>query len=208
MVEKTLEAAYELGSPDDVWDVAYAPTLSGGTVPRTCPVCGRSTGIEKLEPYEIALYCYGGQISHFVWSDYPGIIVSRDLLEVFRKESVTGFERTDVIVRHFYDDGEQLPPEQFEAGLLHYLSVTGSCGQLRPQTDGFVVDETCSHCNRSSYKEFPAVSSFILARDQWDGSDLFKVKESPLRRFISERVAQILAREKVRNCKLVPVRII
>ena len=133
-------------------------------------------------------------IKDFTWTHMSDIVVNNRVLELFAKHHVTGFETRPAEVRFTRSAKTELP-ELFE------LVVTGWGGSPAPEA-GVRLAECCPDCNRRRFAI--ADPACLIDPAAWDGSDLFIVWPLPRYRFISDRLATILRREKVSGVNLIP----
>jgi hypothetical protein len=133
-------------------------------------------------------------VKDFTWTNQSDIVVNSRVLELFAKHHVTGFETRPVEVR-FTRSAKTEPPELFE------LVVTGWGGTPALEA-GVKLAEYCPDCGKRRFAI--ADPGRLINPAAWDGSDLFIVWPLPGFRFISDRLATILRREKVSGVNLIP----
>jgi hypothetical protein len=131
----------------------------------------------------------------FTWTSDHVPLISRKMLQLFAEQAVTGFEAKPIKVL-FPEDIELSPPPD-----LYQLVVTGWGGLAAPAA-GMSLIRSCSVCGLRNYSiEDP---SQLIDPAAWDGSDLFFVWPFPQYFFASDRLADILRREKVSGLELIP----
>ena len=128
------------------------------------------------------------------WTWMSDILVSQDVLDLFEKYRVTGFESGRV--RISYPKNVKAPAPAFSE-----LVVTGWGGFAAPAA-GVSLVESCPACGLKVYAI--AEPSRLIDAPAWDGSDLFIVWPLPRFRFVSDRLASILRQERVPGVKLIP----
>jgi hypothetical protein len=132
-------------------------------------------------------------VKDFTWTWMSDILISQRVLDLFATHHVTGFETRPVEV-HYPKGAKVEPPDLFD------LVVTG-WGGLAAAAAGVKVAEYCRDCGRKIFSI--AEPSHLIDAGAWDGSDLFIVWPLPRYRFASDRLANILRREKVTGLKLI-----
>jgi hypothetical protein len=133
-------------------------------------------------------------VKDLTWTHISDIVVNKRVLELFAKHRITGFETRPAEV-HFTRPAKTEPPELFE------LVVTGWGGPPAPEA-GVKLAEYCPDCGTEDFAI--ANPACLIDPAAWDGSDLFIVWPLPGFRFISDRLAKILRREKVSGVNLIP----
>jgi hypothetical protein len=133
-------------------------------------------------------------VEDFVWTWGLELLVSQRALDIFDKHRVTGFEAKPVKVSYDGNSQEQ-PPELFELMVVGWGGVAAAAA--RPKLVSW-----CPHCHHKRYTI--AEPSRLIDAAQWDGSDLFMVWPLPRYRFVSDRLADILRRERVSGVRLIP----
>lgn len=124
------------------------------------------------------------------------ILVSRKVLDLFKRYRVTGFEALKA--KTSYPLGVSARPP-----LLFELVVTGWGGWAAPAA-GVTLACSCSACGAKDY--LIAEPSRLINPAAWDGSDLFIIWPLPGYRFASNRLATILRQEKISGVELIPAR--
>jgi hypothetical protein len=130
----------------------------------------------------------------FVWVWGKEVLVSQRVLDIFDKHHVTGFEVKPVKVSHRRKNQGQ-PPELFELVVVGWGGVAAAASHPK-------LKYWCPHCHHKHYTI--GAPSRLIDPAQWDGSDLFMVWPLPNYRFVSDRLADILRRERVSGVKLIP----
>src|SRR5580692_7188253 len=133
-------------------------------------------------------------LSDFEWTWLSDILISEHALRVLERHKVTGFEVRPVAARYAVPSIGDPPP-------LFELAVTG-WGGMAAQAAGVKVTEACPACRFRQYTI--ADPKRLIDPMAWDGSDLFMVWPLPRYRFGSDRLADILRRERISGVKLLP----
>lgn len=146
----------------------------------------------NLQPPEaIKLKAYmGGQVTDFLWCGLPPIVcISKKVVELFISNEFTGWTTYPVEV---YDKkGNTLEGYSGLAikGVAGKLDLTRSERILKPD-------------KIPSFKPREIYSGFFFDEKEWDGSDLFRVKDSSFM-IVKETVNDNLIRAKVTNVNLI-----
>src|SRR5205823_9280940 len=127
----------------------------------------------------------------WIWDGY--LLISQNLLQIFERHRVTGFEAKAANVA-YSNTANMAPPALFE------LVITG-WGGLAAQAAGVTLVESCQACGHKVYAI--AEPGLLIDADAWDGSDLFLAWPLPGYRFASDRLASILREEKVSGIELI-----
>jgi len=133
-------------------------------------------------------------LNDFVWSWFYDVVINDRILEILLNHGDSGFETRPAPARARRKRDPAVPP-------LHELIVTGWAGLAAPES-GLYVKEACPKCHFRSYGiERP---DRLIKSTTWDGSDFFMVWPLPQWKFVSERLAEILRRERATGIKLRP----
>jgi hypothetical protein len=146
-----------------------------------CPVDpGHQRGGKRLTDLSVVLP--RGTVKDFVWTWYSECLIQDGILQLFRRESFSGFEAKPVKAR-FKKNGD-VPPTLWE------LVVTGWGGLARTES-GIKRTYYCEVCKQVNYSGLTDAQK-LIDESQWDGSDFFMVWPMPLFIFVTERVADCL----------------
>jgi hypothetical protein len=158
-----------------------------------CPADeGHQRGARLIGSLSVILDPLG--VRDFTWTWLNDILVSRKVLDLFKRYRVTGFEA--LRAKTSYPSGVSARPP-----LLFELVVTGWGGWAAPAA-GVTLACSCSACGAKDY--LIAEPSRLINPAAWDGSDLFIVWPLPGYRFASNRLGTILRQEKVSGVELIP----
>jgi hypothetical protein len=130
-----------------------------------------------------------------IWTWYGELLATRFALDLFEEHGLVGVAPTAATVR--IGGSEVLRPAIYE------LAITG-WGGFPSLRSGVHRQEHCEFCGLSVYSCFVDAETFIDP-DQLDGSDFFFVWPAPRFIFVSKRVIDILAREKITGWRAKPL---
>ena len=133
-------------------------------------------------------YALGGtRPRDVIWTtiDHPVIIVSQRVIDLLKRERLTGWSTYPVTV---YGRSEDIIE-----GYLG-LSVTGRCGKIE-NAQSLLVQRHTVCCTYSVYK------GLYFDPETWDGSDCFMTPGREDWIFITDAVKKAFGREKIRNIK-------
>lgn len=134
-------------------------------------------------------------LADFEWTWNSDIFISSHAVEVLNENKVTGFETRPLMKVTYAKRSPREAPPLFE------LAVTGWGGMAAPSA-GVELIEFCPSCRSRLYTI--ADPSRLIDPSSWDGSDFFMVWPLPRYRFASDRLAQIIRRNKLSGVKLIP----
>jgi len=132
----------------------------------------------------LSVILFKNDIPDIIWTYAPECLIQDHVLEIFKKENVTGFEVKPVNVK--YENSKKAPPVLWE------LVVTG-WGGLAPAISGveLLESQSCKSCGHLTYS---SANNFqkIIVENQLDGKDFFIVWPYPAYYLISKKVVDIL----------------
>lgn len=138
------------------------------------------------------------RIGDFIWTWYSEWLMTDRVLHLFQNAGFTGFEprpvKVEKVKRVKKGTEVSIPP-------LWELKVTGKGGDTDPAS-GIRILETCDACSLIKYSSFR--NGLIVDENNWDGSDFFTVNGYPKFILVTERVKELIIREKLVNCALIP----
>lgn len=137
-------------------------------------------------------------VGDFVWTAYYECIITDRVRELFLEKGFSGYATEPVVVAKLKRKSKRVKeiPRLFE--MLVYGEggppdpSSGSVRLTEPDARGFVT--------YSSYK-----NGLLVNERMWDGSDFFTLEGWESRIIVSERVKDLIMREKLTNCMLIPV---
>lgn len=133
----------------------------------------------------------------FVWTWGSECLITDEVLQLFKREAITGFTAEPVTVAKVKRGRRQDAPR------LHEVVVTGWGGQASAES-GITLIERCPGCGHEKYGP---ILNWARAIDEskWDGSDLFVVWPAPVYIFATERAADIIERHELTGVRVVPI---
>jgi len=157
-----------------------------------CPLSeGHTRGGKRIGA--LSMIVNPSDVKDFTFSWSGDILVLPRVIDLFRRFRVSGFEGKRARIC-YPKEMRTTPPDVFE------LLVTGWGGWAAPAA-GLSLVESCPGCGHNVYSI--AEPSRLIDAEAWDGSDLFIVWPLPGFRFVSDRLASILRRERVSGVKLI-----
>jgi hypothetical protein len=151
-----------------------------------CPVNAEHRGaFRRLSPVRVLLR--GGSVDDFVWTWYSECLIQDRVLQLFRDAGLRGYEVKPAHAR-FRKPSRPVPK-------LWELVVLGWGGMARPES-GVRLTSMCPGCGDMEYQGFTD-ATHLIDENQWDGSDFFMVWPYPVYKFVSDRVADLVRREKL-----------
>ncbi len=158
----------------------------------SCPSTDRHAICKRMGDLHVIAHPSG--LRDFTWTWISDMLISPKALALFERHSVTGFEVRRVVAEYPNPIRAQ-PPELYE------VIVTG-WGGLPAREAGLTAMNSCPTCG---YKKFSvAEPSRLIDPTAWDGSDIFMVWPLPRYRFVTDRLAGLIRKEKLSGAKLIP----
>jgi hypothetical protein len=159
-------------------------------------------------------------IPHFITTFLSDWIITNEVAKLFKKAGFTGYELKPVTVAkiHKYYKEKDIVLRNAHPVLLEKvirdrkpkpvpklweLLVRG-WGGMAPPESGIKLIESCEGCGHLVYSTFKDASKLIDV-SKWDGSDFFMVWPLPRFIFVTERVADLIKKNKLKGVKLIPV---
>lgn len=169
---------------------------------QTCESCHRTRIIQQIN--DITIDIYGETLQNFVWIDDAQIIVDDMLSKLIQEADLDGLRFREVHIGAWYQIdpnanefintlNKSVPPKLFQ------LDVYGSGGSLLA-TNGANVKETCRVCGLTV---FEPPRGIVVDETQWEGSDIFTMKEFPGIFLITDKFAQLLESYNIQNYRLI-----
>ena len=135
----------------------------------------------------------GKSLSDIIWTTnaFP-FIVSERIIDLFKSNGITGWKSYDV---NIFSKNNQLIDQKY-----YGLIITGRCGYQDNSQSSIVMD-------KFGITTEPHAKGFYFKDNYWDGTDLFMCKtdengESTMFRFCSQKVADLIKKEKIKNLSL------
>jgi hypothetical protein len=189
-------------------DVIYG-VISGSGKPiwttTRCSTCNRMTSKNQIN--NLAVELYGKKFKDYIWTD-DDVIVTPSFANNLRASGLKGFNLKMVdIVAWWHQDrdtGGIIDWSQFEFPKpLYQFIVTGHGGSIM-STNSVQVMDTCSNCGTGNYKLLK--NGINIDLNQWDGSDVFRVKEFSGYIFVSENFINFLSENNIQNYSIKPAK--
>jgi hypothetical protein len=197
--EVNMDKFYVLLPPlESASDIAYA-TISGEQAYEIniCERCERASFGRQLRNLSIEIF--GERIVGFVWPDDASLIISKELMACLNSEGLKGIDFRPVRVVAWWrsDTNSEMvnwiknspSPELFQ------IVVKGEGGSLSSTSQ----IEIRSSCDKCGVREFAAERGLHVNTLEWDGSDIFTVKEFPNYVLVTERFLNTLSRCGAQN---------
>ena len=168
-----------------------------------CRKCRRPISTKQINSLPIELF--GEELQSFVWTD-EGPLFLDSIVQSINKSNLKGFSfrQVEIVVWWKVDEsvnriGNAL---EWENGpILHQVIPLGVGGSVLNHTR-VKVSIPCKVCKIEEYTL--QQRGIIIDETQWDGSDLFTVKEFPSLLVITDRFVHWLHNNKVENYKAIP----
>jgi len=130
-----------------------------------------------------------------VWTGVNECLISDKLLNLFKENNISGF--TVYPAKVTYKNSEEKAPEFWE------LIVTG-WGGIAPESSGIKIHDYCEDCDRTKYTK-PTHPEYLFDENLWDGSDFFMIWPMPGLRMVTQKVIDLLERNKIEYYVKIPV---
>ena len=177
---------------------AHAIDLGGKKEIFECPKCG---GIKSIRLEPIKVY-FEGKKQGDCYGVPNGSIVNEKMQEILRTEGITGFTLENINVEGWYDSKRNSLLINYED--LKELKVIGRCGYLRDKNGEML--EKCNECGKINYaKAEDEVEGLSVNLDEWDGSDMFQFKNWRGVIIVTEKVKEIIEKNKLKNIKFTDI---
>ncbi|MFB3883452.1 MAG: double-CXXCG motif protein [Armatimonadota bacterium] len=186
-----LRSRRDYGTPTD-WDADRCVEQV------VCPITRQHNRVRELGRGNLRVVYASGKVPHIFWPYLSGgFLVQEGVLRRFRDAALTGFEAKPV--------AEVRMPRLQSAGLrvpdLWEIVVTGWGGEAADES-GVRMTYYCPGCGHVRYS-VPDNPAELVDETKWDGSDFFRVYPFSLYVFVTERVAQLVRKERWRGVRLV-----
>lgn len=176
------------------------PVNMGDRAPR-CGVCGGIIGLLPwLPPYRATLEVWGKEYGDIAFG-MGGLLISKRLQDLFRKEGLSGFEgfHEVEIAKVIRRGGSKLrtPPPPY-----YYVAIASSRAAVDVAASGLVLKEpyTCNEC-RSAF--VIRTARIVIEQGTWSGEDIFYARGLSGTILMSERCKAFFERNHINNGVLV-----
>lgn len=139
------------------------------------------------------------QIPSIFWTWGSECLISESTAELFAKQGLTGYRLDPVAVtRVKKNEGalSAIPP-------IYHLRPQGWAGLAREES-GVKLISRCSGCSWNQWT-IPTNSEILIDESQWDGSDFSIVWPLPSHILVSDRVAELITKYRLRQLTLIPL---
>lgn len=179
---------YHLAQDDNYESTQYGDTVDWETI--QCPVySGHQRAGQRIGNLEINLK--GPIDREFFWTILSELIVTENFIGLLNENGFTGFETRSASIVNKKSDIQ----------FFEFIPV----GKAGPATNMELVSR-CEYCGAEKYRElnhqgdkFTPLQKVVFNKEMWDGSDIFTV--TPLYRYIliTERVKEMIIKNKLRG---------
>ena len=153
-----------------------------------------SRGEKEVSEIVPVKHSMGGKTLYdVIWTTnaFP-LIVSARVIELFESNGITGWKTYDVEI---HSKKNELINQKY-----YGLIITGRCGYRDYSKNSIIM-------NKIGITTEPYSKGFYFKDDYWDGSDLFMCKqdgngESTMFRFCTQKVVDLIKKEKIKNLSL------
>lgn len=166
-----------------------------------CPVCGER---RKVLVGSGSCEIHGGTS----WMDAIGIaswplfLVSRRVVVALEQIGAKGFEPRAVCFTKVQSPAMQNAPDYF------YLDVKGRI-DIDLKSSGLEGAQQCPGCFRDLSTKLIEPTRYVPAREGWDGSDLFRLRNRPnLLVFCTRRILELARQERWTNFRFEPMDVV
>jgi Protein of unknown function (Gmx_para_CXXCG) len=131
----------------------------------------------------------------FVWTYMSECVVTDSVASLLSRERLTGFRlrSASIVTTSSAQKNTRTVPKVWE------LEVRGRGGNADPDS-GIRLLYVCPECGYTAYSSFQ--QGIIVDESQWDGTDFFTVNGYRRHIIITERVKDLIIRNKLTNCAI------
>lgn len=131
----------------------------------------------------------------------PGFfIISPKMYNILKENNVSGFEVKDITILESLLEKDK--KSSFKNDNLKQLIITSESGYLRKMNG--TLFEKCNACNRV-IEDMEDIKGIKINIDEWDGSDIFFIKNFKGIPVVTKRVKDILESNKIKNVQFTNV---
>lgn len=130
----------------------------------------------------------------FIWTWMSDCLVTDKVVDIFIKNNVNGYELWPVEIINL-----DLPYKVWELRTLGWAGMASRKSGIELN-----LKESCFDCNHLRYTSLKYPKHLINDKE-WDGSDIFMVWPLPKYKFVSQKVYDIIKKEKLTGSSIVPV---
>lgn len=186
---------YELSSPESTRKCAewVHDEMQVERIVCTLGSDGHRRGGKRLTDLSVTLP--RGAVQDFVWTWYSECLIQDRVLTILRDNNLSGFDVKPVKARFKDSDPGSQPPAK-----LWELVLTGWAG-LASAESGIRLREFCDGCSYAVYTGLQSPEKLINVAS-WDGSDFFMVWPMPNYVFVTDRVVDVIRKNKFTGVKI------
>ncbi|MHC1686075.1 MAG: hypothetical protein AB6733_24625 [Clostridiaceae bacterium] len=178
---------------DEDWEKGYAEAIEENNNPKItiCKLCrGRAFSLTS----NLKVHFIGKKIGDYY--PLPGYsIINEKIYAIFKENNISGFEIKDIDITGWQDArGKRL---KIGTHGLKEMIVTGNCGYLR-KLNGDLI-EKCESCGKAKSADREGVVGLKINAEDWDGSDICYFKNLRGRPVVTQKVKDILEKNKIKN---------
>lgn len=188
---------YRLAEPDtNTFNADWASEMETTSNRNVCPKYGEAHRVSNLEYDELLIQLPSANVKDFVWIWGGDLMITNGVLTIFRDSGLTGFEVRPVTIAKVKRKSDKPIPKLWE------FIVTGDGGDADP-VSGIRLMYKCEHCN---YMEFHSYqdNGIVVDPKNWDGSDFFTVVGYPKFILVSEKVTEVVEKNRLKGCIFIP----
>jgi len=168
-------------------------------VPQVLCTANPSHRRDAYQTDRLTITLESGRIGDFVNTWMSEWLITDRVRLIFEAEKVTGYSLGEVTISHTSKKGT----EPTRTPVLHELKTLG-WGGMATEASGIRLQFRCPNCGYSQYTGCTDPLR-LIDEEAWDGSDIFMVWPLPKYVFITERIRDIIERDKLRGCKVDPI---
>ena len=180
----------------------YAELICPFSQPHTKKVCYKCGGIctTRINPIIQTHFIGKKEADYFYDSSFITHLVSPSLLQTLHDSDITGFYDQET---HFIDWTDRTTGKKLDIDGSKYreIVITGRGGFLT-DLEGNRIPH-CEECGKIEYFGLYAYKGF--STDAWDGSDMFFLENWPGVLLVTEKVKEIITKNKFKNVRFVPL---
>lgn len=136
------------------------------------------------------------EIGDFIWTYMSECVVTDTLASLMTQEGLTGFRLRDASIA---TSGRSIVKSANSLPKVWELEVQGKGGDADPES-GIRLLYVCPECGYTAHSSFQR--GIIVNESHWDRTDLFSVNDYGRHIVITERVKDLIIRNKLTNCAM------
>jgi len=187
---------YNLRKPPHTVSIAWADEEVVSGVDNICPKFGDEHFLGNLRGGDIAIILPSSNVKDFTWTWYSELLVTDNVLQIFQDAKLTGFKTRQVTVSKVKRKGNKPVPKLWE------IVVTGNGGEADPAC-GVALRYKCDYCKYRVYSPYQD-NGIIVDPNNWNGTDFFTVNAYPKYILVTEKVKEVVEKNKLKGCVFIP----